>query len=71
MNQGFHFGLPYRIIHPTSSGSGDHAARLWDTATGREIRRFEGSSQIMFSPDGNFVLTVDQVRPALGREHWP
>src|SRR5208282_5306230 len=38
------------------SGSGDHTARLWDLATGREIRKFEGHSgevsSVAFSPDG-------------------
>ena len=34
--------------------------RLWDSATGKEIRRLEGNSQasiIAFSPDGRTVLT--------------
>jgi WD40 repeat protein/uncharacterized caspase-like protein len=43
------------------SGAGDNKARLWDTRTGAEIRRFEGHtanvSCVAFSPDGRYVLT--------------
>jgi WD40 repeat protein len=43
------------------SGSIDHTARLWDAATGAELRRFEGHTldvtSAAFSPDGRFVLT--------------
>jgi WD40 repeat protein len=43
------------------SGSGDHTARLWDIATGRELRAFVGHSQevcsVAFSPDGRLALT--------------
>ena len=43
------------------TGSWDHTARLWDVATGHEIRRFEGHSNfvfaVAFSPDGRSVLT--------------
>ena len=43
------------------SGGGDSKARLWDTFTGAEIRRFEGHtasiSSVAFSPDGRRVLT--------------
>src|SRR5439155_1402292 len=43
------------------TGSFDKTARLWDAATGREIRRFEGHSSavgcVAFSPDGRGVLT--------------
>ena len=42
------------------SGSAD-AVRLWETGTGKEVRRFEGQSgrvySVAFSPDGRFVLT--------------
>jgi WD40 repeat protein/uncharacterized caspase-like protein len=38
----------------------DNAARLWDVATGKELRRFDGHSSLVhsvaFSHDGRFVL---------------
>src|ERR1017187_10149070 len=43
------------------TGSWDQTARLWDAATGREIRRFLGHtarvSSVAFSPDGRQILT--------------
>ena len=43
------------------TGSNDKTARLWDVATGREIRRFEGHASsvvsVAFSPDGHLGLT--------------
>ena len=43
------------------TGSWDDTAKLWDTATGREIRTFKGHSgdvvSVAFSPDGRYVLT--------------
>jgi WD40 repeat protein len=43
------------------TGSWDHTARLWDAATGKQIRFFAGHSDwvtsVAFSPDGRFVLT--------------
>ena len=43
-----------------SSGN-DHLVRLWDAATGKEIRRFEGHTAnvdgLAFSPDGKVLLT--------------
>jgi WD40 repeat protein len=54
------------------------SARLWDVATGREIRRFQGHSEwinsVAFSPDGCFLLTgggdsaAHLWETALGRE---
>jgi hypothetical protein len=42
-------------------GDGDSTARLWDAASGAEIRKFQGHSDavasVAFSPDGRFVLT--------------
>jgi WD40 repeat protein len=39
----------------------DQTARLWDAATGDELRRFDGHTQsvtaLAFSPDGKWVLT--------------
>jgi internalin A len=41
----------------------DNSARLWDAATGKEIRRFEGSTAcieaIAFSPSARRILTQD------------
>jgi signal transduction histidine kinase/WD40 repeat protein/streptogramin lyase/GTPase SAR1 family protein len=43
------------------SGSEDNTAKLWETATGKEIRTFKGHRSwvcgVCFSPDGKFVLT--------------
>jgi serine/threonine protein kinase/Tol biopolymer transport system component len=42
------------------SGSRDGTVRLWDSASGEEIRRYEGPGtaifDVAFSPDGRFVL---------------
>jgi predicted NACHT family NTPase len=43
------------------SGANDHSVRLWDAATGKELRRFEGHtagvSSAAFSPDGRRVVS--------------
>ena len=40
------------------TGNNDKTARLWDAASGKEIRVFEGAvSSGAFSPDGKQVLT--------------
>ncbi|MEJ5340212.1 MAG: protein kinase [Thermogutta sp.] len=43
------------------TGSRDNTARLWDAATGKELRRFEGHTEavlsVAVSPDGRQVLT--------------
>src|SRR5262249_26151108 len=43
------------------TGSHDATLRLWDTATGQEIRRFEGHTDMVqcvaLSPDGRFALS--------------
>ena len=48
------------------SGSGDHTARLWDLATGREIRKLEGHSNgvcsVAFSPDGKTALSGSETK---------
>jgi WD40 repeat protein/uncharacterized caspase-like protein len=42
----------------------DNSARLWDAATGKEVRRFVGHTGrinvVEFSPDGRFVLTASE-----------
>ena len=43
------------------TGGDDHVARLWDAATGKELRDFVGHTNgingVAFSPDGKYVLT--------------
>ena len=40
----------------------DGTARLWDVATGTEVRRFTGHTNMVrdvaFSPDGKYILTA-------------
>ena len=44
------------------TGSADNTVRLWDLATGREIRRFEGHTdrvwQVVFTADGQSALSA-------------
>jgi len=55
-------GFSLRRVHMrVLTGSYDNTARLWDAATGKEIRAFSGHEQpvlsVAFSPDGMRVLT--------------
>lgn len=47
--------------HTVLTGGGDHVARLWDVASGKQIRRFVGNTgdvlSVAFSPDGKLVAT--------------
>jgi WD40 repeat protein len=61
-----HSGSVYSIaIAPDGktalSGSWDHTLRLWDLASGREIKKFEGHSgfvsSVAFAPDGKTALS--------------
>jgi WD40 repeat protein len=62
------------------SGSYDHTVRLWDLATGAELRTFEGHTEailsVAFSPDGKTALSGGQDKAirlwdlATGREIW-
>ena len=46
---------------PIVAGSSDNTARIWDAATGKEMRRLEGHGGSVlaaaFSPDGRFIVT--------------
>ena len=51
-----------------ATASSDKTARLWDTKTGKEIRRFLGHNDIVysvtFSPDGRTLATASADRTA-------
>ncbi len=49
------------------TGSNDGAARLWESSTGRELRRFQAGSvnSIAFSPDGLYVLIAGDSKSVL------
>jgi WD40 repeat protein len=60
------------------TGSQDSTAKLWDVATGKELRTFGGHSHdvlsVAFSPDGRYVVTGNGDKtarlwdPATGKE---
>ncbi len=56
-----------------ATGSTDHTARIWDVATGSEIRRFKGHraavSAVAISPDGNLLATAGACHFKGGGEH--
>ena len=51
-----------RTARSRCRGGIDHTARLWDSATGREIRKIEGHLRevelVAFSPDGKTALSA-------------
>ena len=36
---------------------GDKTIRLWDVTTGQQMRKFDGTGPIAFSPDGQLLAT--------------
>ncbi len=59
--------LPYAVAFSADArtlavGGGDHVIRLWDTATGKELRPTEGHQaavlRVVTSPDGRVVATT-------------
>ena len=48
------------------SGSGDKTLKLWEVATGNELRSFNGHTHhvnsVAFSPDGRFALSGSETR---------
>jgi WD40 repeat protein len=43
-------------------GTGEGGVRLWDTASGSELRRFPGFMQPVFSPDGKLLAAWNKSR---------
>ncbi len=56
-----------------ASGSDDRTARLWDRASGKELRRFEGHqagvAAVAFSPDGKLLATSERYIFTDGSDH--
>ena len=57
------------------SASADKVARLWQTATGQEVRRFEGHKSCLWgvavSPDGRWLLTSGGMTQRPGSTYVP
>ena len=67
-NRTQHPALPWRHVccglarrHAPALGQPDNSVKLWEAATGRLLRTFEGHSQavtsVAFSPDGAYLLS--------------
>jgi WD40 repeat protein len=41
------------------------AGKIWEVATGRELRNFPGGGAVTLSPDGQLVATLDQDNPRI------
>jgi len=63
-------GIAFSTDGKTLATSGDdNTIRLWDAETGRMIRRIESGNhtyKVVFSPDGQFLVSGGRARSALG-----
>ena len=50
------------------TGGADRTVRLWDVATGKELREYAGQEDLVrgvaFSPDGRFILSASHDHTA-------
>jgi WD40 repeat protein len=59
---GIHTGLWFSPDGRLLAGSDAEQVRLWEWATGKQVRRFAGWSRGTFSADGRLLVTMDKGR---------
>ena len=47
---------PWKLIHHVATGSEEGTVRVWDAATGEELRRYPGQ-YVAVAPDGRTLAT--------------